>query len=83
MQIKVSVVEKENEMMTKLVDIIQKHLKKSKSETFLRKPILIFTQDIDTAETLLKFLRNKITEVRKMSLLHKKTDQESCFEIFQ
>ena len=82
MQIKVSVVEKENEMMTKVVEIIQKHLKKPKSETFLRKPILIFTQDIDTAETLLEFLRKKITEVRKMSLLHKKIDQDSCFEIF-
>ena len=41
--------EKEDEMMAKVADIVRKQLDKPKSETFHRKPILIFTKDIATA----------------------------------
>ena len=47
-------------MKAKVVELIRKHLAKSKSETFLRKPIIVFTRTSRIAASLHEYLKAKL-----------------------
>ena len=68
-------------MKQKVVELIRKHLAKSKSETFLRKPIIVFTRTNRIAAALHEYLKEKLEEVKKITLLDDSATLDECLGI--
>ena len=65
-------------MKAKVVELIRKHLAKSKSETFLRKPIIVFARTRRIAAALHEYLKEKLEEVKKITLLDDSATLDEC-----
>ena len=68
-------------MQSKVVDLIRKNLAKSKTDTFARKPIVVFARTDELAAKLHQHLKEQLTEVKKMTLLKESATIEECSDL--
>lgn len=80
MSVKVSMVSVDS-MQSKVIDLIRKNLAKSKTETFARKPIVVFARNDEMADKLHQHLKEKLTEVKKITLLKETATIEECNDL--